>query len=953
MSAVRSKDWPAMQQRLDAVIDQCRQTDNLVQKQEALDFLRWLGDDNFLFLGHRYYRLEISDDGPLLRFESGSGLGTFRDEPDQARSEIRLSPRIAELALSAQPLVLTKSYSRSTVQRPSHLDYIGVKHYDDQGRVIGESRFFGLYSSQAYSTPVTAVPLLRDKVSSIWQQARLKPASHSGKTLKHIIDNFPRDEMLLAEPEALAQTIFGILECQERRRLRIFIRPDSYGRFITALVYVPRERYNTELRLKMQQILQREFNGHSVEFNVLMSEQLLAQIQFTIHSRSVLESAWDAQQIEAQMTAAMLSWHDNLHLVLVEKLGEAGGNALARRFQQALPAAYREDVSPRAAVADLQRLDALTDARTNSGPLSTRLYRPMADFDALHFRVLGRGELMALSDILPILEQIGVKVLSASPYPIRPQDGAPCWVLDFRIASERGLDANDSHFREQFQQTFVRAYHGEIDSDGFNALVIAAGLGWRPVTLLRAMSKYLLQLGLPFSQSYMQQTLLNNSTITAQLVQLFELRFDPARQTEQGTDAATQAALLAQIEQSLEQVANLDEDRILRHFLSLIQAMLRTNYYQQDSDGEAKAYLAFKFAPEQIPAAPMPRPKYEIFVYAPWVEGVHMRGGKVARGGLRWSDRREDFRTEVLGLVKAQMVKNAVIVPLGAKGGFVPKQLPDGGDRDAIQAEVIRSYRTFISALLDITDNLIDGNIVAPEAVVRHDDDDPYLVVAADKGTATFSDIANAISQDYGFWLGDAFASGGSQGYDHKKMGITARGAWESVKRLFRERGHDTQTSEFRVVGIGDMGGDVFGNGMLLSDKIRLVAAFNHQHIFIDPNPDAAASFAERQRLFALPRSGWQDYDLTLISTGGGIFERCAKSISLSPEIRQALAIDAKRLTPNALIQAILKAPVELLWNGGIGTYVKASHESHAQVGDRANRQPAGRCHRAAGASDR
>ncbi|MEH6823650.1 MAG: NAD-glutamate dehydrogenase [Motiliproteus sp.] len=935
LADVRSavEDWPKMQQTLAQVIDTCTSATlplPSAEREESLAFLNWVGQNNFLFLGYRYYQVKQTAEHTLLRIVPGSGLGTFRDRSTQARPEFPLSPQLAKLALTPQLLVLTKSTSLSTVQRPAHLDYLGIKQFDTQGQVIGEWRFFGLYSSQAYSSALAEVPLLRRKVAKIWQESRLSLDSHSGKALRHIIDHYPRDEMLLASQEQLKESVYGILECQERRRLRVFIRPDRYGRFITALVYVPRDRYNTELRLKMQEILTEEFEGQSLEYKVQLSDHVLAQIQFTVHSLNILERRWNTTQIEARMITAMLSWGDNLHQGLVEQLGEAQGNALIRRYREAFPAAYPEDVSPHSAVADILRLERLTDQDF----LTTYLYRPLEDFQCLHFRVLGQGPSAALSDVLPILEHMGVKVLGASPYALKPKDAIGCWILDFKIALNRGIDPDDQQRREQFQETFVRCYRGEIETDAFNALVIAAGISWRQVILLRALCKYLLQLGLPFSKSYMQETLANNAEISCLLVELFEQRFDPALHAKR---QARVEAVAKRIETALDAVENLDQDRILRHFLSLLQAMLRTNYYQTDAAGQHKTYLSFKLSPEQIPAAPQPRPLFEIFVYAPWVEGVHMRGGKVARGGLRWSDRKEDFRTEVLGLVKAQMIKNAVIVPVGAKGGFVPKQLPAYGERDAIQAEVIRCYQTFICGLLDITDNLVDNQLVPPTQVVRHDEDDPYLVVAADKGTATFSDIANDLSRAYGFWLGDAFASGGSQGYDHKKMGITARGGWESVKRLFRERGLDTQTTDFSVVGVGDMGGDVFGNGMLLSKHIRLVAAFNHLHIFIDPNPDAQISFTERKRLFDLPRSSWADYDSSLISKGGGLFSRSAKSIKLSPEIRKALGISASALPPSELIQAILRAPVDLFWNGGIGTYVKASTETHAQVGDRAN----------------
>ncbi|GAA4650525.1 NAD-glutamate dehydrogenase [Kistimonas scapharcae] len=928
-------DWPRMQATLDEAIDYCASHTQPVaadELEETLAFLRWLKEDNFLFIGYRYY--ELAQDGcqAKLCIRDDSGLGTFRKEVSDSPKEIPLPESLVEKLQEPELLVITKSTTRSTIQRPAHLDYLGIKHFDEKGNVVGEWRFFGLFSSKAYSAPLEQVPLLRVKVQKLLDSADVPVNSHAGRALRHIVNQYPRDELLQAGFDNLHEIIMGVLECQERRELRVFIRPDSYGRFINAMVYVPRDRFNTEFRLKLQQILLQELDGHSIDFSVQLSENPLAQVQFTVHCQDANDKAVDVLQLETLMTDAMMVWQDHLQKALVDSAGEAQGSHLARRYVNAFPAAYREDNHPRQAVADIERLEGLE----NGHSLHTLLYHPVNDFDRLHFRVLGQGDMLALSDVLPILEHMGVRTLSARPYSVSPRDGERAWVLDFAIAACNGLDMDDNGVRNQFQETFVNTWKGTVENDGFNALVISAGLGCRQIVLLRALAKYLLQLQVPFSQKSMEQALNGNPAITRILVKLFETRFDPAfsKKREKAIEQ-----LLTQLDTELDAVSNLDEDRILRHYLSVIQAMLRTNYYQRTTEGGYKPCLSFKVSPEQIPAAPLPRPKFEIFVYSPRVEGVHMRGGKVARGGLRWSDRREDFRTEVLGLVKAQLVKNAVIVPVGAKGGFIPKQLPSDGGREALMAEGIASYRVFISGLLDITDNLVQGDVVPPQDVVRHDEDDPYLVVAADKGTATFSDIANDMSARYDFWLGDAFASGGSQGYDHKKMGITARGAWESVKRLFRERGVDTQQEDFTVVGVGDMAGDVFGNGMLLSEHIRLVAAFNHMHIFIDPQPDAETSFVERQRLFNLPRSSWEDYDKSLISKGGGIFSRQAKSISLTPEMRKALGIEGKvrSMTPSDLIRAILMAPVDLLWNGGIGTYVKASTETHLQVGDRAN----------------
>ncbi|RDE18021.1 NAD-glutamate dehydrogenase [Motiliproteus coralliicola] len=925
------EDWPQMCDTLRQAIEwsrsEARHSDG-DEADESLAFLNWLLDDHFVFLGYRYYELDQGKQTQTLRYQQDSGLGLFRVVPED-QQEVQLDGYLGQLALKPDLLVLTKSTSRSTVQRPAYLDRIGVKKIDADGKVLGEWRFYGLYSSTAYSVPLEQVPLLRRKVSKLFERAHLTPNSHSGKNLRHLVTTFPRDEMLQAEYDQLEQILLGMLECEERRQLRLFLRPDTYDRYITAQVLVPRDHYDTELRQKMRLILLEAFDGHASEFTVRLSDHALAQIQFTVHCHNAHEKAVDIEALEARMNEAMASWQDQLHAALSEKAGEAEANRLLRLFANAMPVAYRDDFSPRRTVTDLQRL-----AELQPGELSTYLYRPLEEFDSLHFKVLGAGDSLALSDVLPILEHMGVRVLNARPYSINCSNEDEFWILDFRLSVAGSFDPEDSHLKQQFQETFTRSYYNQIEDDGFNELVIAAGLSWRQVMVLRAICKYLLQLAIPFSQKYMEETLSHNPHVARNLVKLFETRFDPDMRHDRDDRSKM---LIESIDEALEAVENLDQDRILRHYLSVIQAMLRTNFYQVEADGlTPKGYASFKLDTDSIPAAPQPRPKFETFIYAPWVEGVHLRGGKVARGGLRWSDRREDFRTEVLGLVKAQMVKNAVIVPVGAKGGFVPKQLPTHS-REAMMEEGIRCYETFIRALLDLADNRQDGKIIPPENVVRYDDDDPYLVVAADKGTATFSDIANRISVEYGFWLGDAFASGGANGYDHKKMGITARGAWESVKRLFLERGIDCQTQPFTAAGIGDMGGDVFGNGMLLSKQTKLVAAFNHLHIFIDPDPDPATSWEERKRLFDLPRSSWEDYNSELISHGGGVFSRASKSITLSDEIRKLLDVSAKRLAPNELIQAILKAPVDLLWNGGIGTYVKSEGETNDAVGDRAN----------------
>ena len=930
-------DWLPMRNQLVSIIDTLESQNLPVTAEdlaENIAFLRWVADNHFTFIGYRSYTLNKDAKTGLCQLtpQKGTGLGSFRDHNCSADSLLPkvLSQHNSDLALRSNMLVMTKSTSRSTVHRPVNFDYLGLKRFDSQGNVVGEERFFGLYSSAAYTARIDEIPLLRRKAQDLRERIELLPNSHKGKALQHILNSYPRDEMLQASVDELYPIIRGVLDTQERHNLRLFLRLDTFGRFATALVYVPRERFNTQLRIKMQNILIREFTGSSVDFNVMFSEQPLARVQLTVHGKDINNAPFDINDIEQQMRDAMLAWSDHLHHALNNKRGEAEGNQLFKQYGQAFPLAYQENFSAQVAVMDLIRLQKIN---ANS-PLSTYLYRSLHQAEqSLSFKVFGHGRAKALSDVLPILERMGVKVINAYPYTIRSEAGLDQWIIDFVIEIDPRVNLDRANVKERFQEAFSQIYTGRVANDRFNSLILAANLTWQQTILIRAISSYLLQIQVPFSQTYMQTTLVGNADITHTLVRLFEARFDPDHQ--QSEDLIGQ--LQEDIGLALEQVSNLDEDRIVKYYLAVIMSMLRTNYFQTDSSGKRHEYLSCKLDPSKIPGVPLPLPKYEIFVYSTWVEGVHLRGGKVARGGLRWSDRQEDYRTEVLGLVKAQMVKNAVIVPLGAKGGFVCKQLPQTQDRETLMAEVIRSYSTFIQALLDLTDNIVDKKIVAPKQLVRFDDDDPYLVVAADKGTATFSDLANSISEKNNFWLGDAFASGGANGYDHKKMGITARGAWESVKRLFAEQGRDCQSQDFTVVGVGDMAGDVFGNGMLLSQHICLKAAFNHLHIFLDPTPNAATSFAERQRLFNLPRSSWTDYESKLISKGGGIFERSAKSIKLSPQVQAMLGTEAKKMAPNELMHALLKMPADLFWNGGIGTYVKASSESHSDIGDPAN----------------
>ncbi|MEV4334353.1 NAD-glutamate dehydrogenase [Streptomyces sp. NPDC049597] len=945
------EDWEKMRDSALRIADELPNeptADDLREQdvEEARELLRWLAADHFTFLGYREYELTDSD---ALAAVPGTGLGILRSDPHHSEDEAHpVSPSFSRLPADARAkarehklLVLTKANSRATVHRPSYLDYVGVKKFDAEGNVVGERRFLGLFSSAAYTESVRRVPVIRRKVDEVLQGAGFAPSSHDGRDLLQILETYPRDELFQTPPDELREIVTSVLYLQERRRLRLYLRQEEYGRYYSALVYLPRDRFNTTVRERLTGILKEELGGTSVDFTLMSTESVLTRLHFVVRVATGTELTHltdaDKERIEARLVEAARSWADGFAEALNAETGEERAAELLRKYSNAFPEGYKADHSPRSAVADLVNLEQLTSSGRD---FALSLYEPVgAAPGERRFKIYRIGDQVSLSAVLPVLNRLGVEVIDERPYELRCADRTHAWIYDFglRMPHSGNGDYLADDARERFQDAFAAVWTGQAENDGFNSLVLGAGLNWREAMVLRAYAKYLRQAGSTFSQDYMEDTLRNNVHTTRLLVSLFEARMSPDRQRA-GTELTD--GLLEELDGALDQVASLDEDRILRSFLTVIKATLRTNFFQKTEDGGLHGYVSMKFDPQAIPDLPAPRPAFEIWVYSPRVEGVHLRFGKVARGGLRWSDRREDFRTEILGLVKAQMVKNTVIVPVGAKGGFVAKQLPDPSvDRDAWLAEGIACYRTFISALLDITDNMVAGEVVPPAQVVRHDEDDTYLVVAADKGTASFSDIANEVAVSYDFWLGDAFASGGSAGYDHKGMGITARGAWESVKRHFRELGHDTQTQDFTVVGVGDMSGDVFGNGMLLSEHIRLVAAFDHRHIFIDPTPDAAVSYAERRRLFELPRSSWADYNTELLSHGGGIHPRTAKSIPVNAAMREALGIDSgvSKLTPAELMKAILKAPVDLLWNGGIGTYVKASTESHADVGDKAN----------------
>ncbi|ASN52389.1 NAD-glutamate dehydrogenase [Sinomonas sp. R1AF57] len=922
---------------------------DLVPTQELL---RWLEEGNFTFLGYREYDLTTADGEDVLELVEGSGLGLLRG--DGAHALQHLTAEGQEHARERRALVITKANSRSTVHRPAYLDYIGIKRFDAQGRVDGERRFIGLFASSAYTQSARTVPIVKDKIDEVMRRSGFPSDSHSGKDLLAILETYPRDELFQIDVDTLLNTVTRIQRLQERRRTRLFLRPDIYGRFMNAVVYLPKDRYNTAVRRRIEQELEREFHSSSIDYDSHMSDSALARLYFRIRLPKSAEGGGvdlhsiDTAALEQRLVTATRSWSEGIAQVLHENRPLEQAEHLAAVWSEAFPQSYRIDYSIEDALDDLTRFEAYAaeqaalEAERAEGEEAperpaVHVYLPQGAGESLEedARVkLYLFEPKSLSQILPYFHNLGLEVLDERPFEITTGDEREFFLYDLGLKYPAGVDPLATG--KLLADAFGAALAGETESDGLDRLVLREGLRSRQVVVLRAYAKYMRQTGNTNSLGFIADTLLNNAEVTRRLVAYFEARFDP--QVADGEREQVTAQVTAELMAELEKVPTLDADRLLRTFINLIEATLRTNFYL------GRNYLSLKLRPSQIEGLPSPKPAYEIWVYSPRVEGVHLRFGKVARGGLRWSDRREDFRTEILGLVKAQVVKNAVIVPTGAKGGFFAKRLPDpAADRAAWLAEGVESYKTFIRGLLDITDNRVTTEageqVVPPAGVVRHDDDDSYLVVAADKGTATFSDIANGLSAEYGFWLGDAFASGGSVGYDHKAMGITARGAWESVKRHFSELDHDTQTEDFTVVGVGDMSGDVFGNGMLLSEHIRLVAAFDHRHIFLDPTPDAASSYAERRRLFELPRSSWDDYDRDLISAGGGVYPRSAKWIPVSEEVRTALGLPegTTQLSVAEMLKAVLLAPVDLFYNGGIGTYVKASTETNAEVGDKAN----------------
>jgi glutamate dehydrogenase len=914
-------DWPAMRARLLTAADDVKSAESIAGKvdaEEASALLRWLHEGNFTLLGYCVNSAEHGS-GPVVSDRLGILRGSDSDAP----------PVPGPLADSnaKDVLIVTSSDVRSVIHRPGYYDYISVRQFAETGEFQREHIFVGHFTATVFHESLGDIPWLRLKLQRILERSPFTAESHSGRALVNALENLPRESIFHFDENELLQTGTAVSRAEERRRVSLFVHRERFGRFLSCLVLIPRSRFNTTARDRVQRILTTTFEAADCEFAVQFTSSRLARVNFVLRvDPSSCPDTIDVPALEEELNEVTRTWSDKLQEAINESVGEELGPVLAKRYVNAFKPDFQEHYTCRVAANDISRIEQLSKKQ----PVAINIYRPL-EFDASHvkLRLYELGKPTSLSRTLKKLENMGLTVSEARPSRVDPAGGKPVWIHDFTAshAVENGLEVDA--VADRFVEAFIEIDRGKSSDDALNRLVIGAALNWREVVALRTYSRYLLQTAAPFSQTYIRKTLSRNPEITRALVDLFHARFDPERH-----DSKAAATLQSQIESLLTNVASLDEDRILRSFLAVILATLRTNYYQHDKNGRPKSYVSIKLNPAAVPDLPAPRPKFEIFVYSPRVEGIHLRGGKIARGGLRWSDRREDFRTEVLGLVKAQTIKNSVIVPLGAKGGFVPKKIADATDR---LAEGIACYKTFIRGLLDVTDNLVADAVVPPANVVRHDDDDPYLVVAADKGTASFSDIANEIAAEYNFWLGDGFASGGSVGYDHKAMGITARGAWESVKRHFREIQIDIQSTPFTVVGIGDMGGDVFGNGMLRSPHIRLIAAFNHAHIFVDPDPDPARSYKERSRLFTTRGSSWADYDPDTLSPGGGIYPRTAKSISLSPEACRALGIETRPMTPNEIISAVLRAPVDLLWNGGIGTYVKASTEAHGEVGDRTN----------------
>ncbi len=935
-----TSDYEAMRDQVLSLADHLRRqppagVDPQVSVETAA-LLTWLLDENFVLLGVREYEVATREGQRVIRVKPGSGLGVLRDE---ASSHYADGVAIAELpdelrarVLDAELLRVSRTNRLSTVHRRARMDYVGIKRIGPSGEVLGEFRLVGLFTRKAYAEPAHSTPVLRRKLRDILEREDVVAGSHDEITLVSLFQALPKDELFQADVESLHELLVGLFHAEENRETRVMSRVDRFTRTVSVMVAVPRDRYSPALRKQLQDLLLDRFHAERVDVDLSLGDRADAIARFTVHIGSGEIPDVPRASLERDVRALARSWVDDVIAALVRDRGEADGARLTRQFAERLPRTYRDATAVEAAIQDIDLLDRLVRGEDD---LAVLLQEPRSPGGLVRLKAVQRGPSLELSSFIPILESVGLTVVEEVPHTLEGE-GPELHVHDFGVRDQAGEPVDVAGDGERVADAILAAWHGQIEVDSLNRLIVTADLDWRQVTLLRAYRRYRRQVGTAYTPAYINDALVGHGAVVRALIELFEATFAP----DSDADADTLGELRQRVVARCDEVQRLDHDRIMRSFLALVDATLRTNYYRDDAvterpDGRRIPYLALKLDSSAVPDLPKPVPYREIFVYSPFVEGIHLRGGPVARGGLRWSDRQDDVRTEVLGLMKAQMLKNAVIVPTGAKGGFVLKLQP--ADRAELRAEVERQYVTLVRGLLDVTDNLVGGEVVPPPAVRRYDDDDPYLVVAADKGTATFSDLANSIAARYGFWLGDAFASGGSQGYDHKVLGITARGAWVAVQRHFRELGIDTQTEPIRVVGVGDMSGDVFGNGMLLSRTIRLVAAFDHRDIFLDPDPDPEATFAERERLFTTPGTSWQDFDRGAISEGGGVWSRDLKRIDLNDRIREALRIEADSLSPAELIQAILRAPVDLLWAGGIGTYVKASTETNDDIGDRAN----------------
>lgn len=933
-----TRDWQPMRKALQGCISDmgagriAQSRKDAIPVSEYIDFLQYMHDNNFTLLGYREYAFREAGGEVSSQITQGRSLGLLSDERQPVyinKSSIPMPQDLQRMRMQAPLVSVYKVNRKSSVHRSVPLDAVTVKVTDKKGAVIGEKMFIGLFTSVTYSRSVTDVPLIRAKVRAVINDSRFARDSHDFRALAHILEKYPRDEVLQMSVEQLGHHASGILRLQDRPHVAMYPRVDDFRRYISCLVYVPRDRYETNLRLTIQKILEKELDGKCDNFYTTLDDSPLARVMYVIATDQRISRKYDFDAIEAKILSASRTWSERLRHTLMETTAdERRAIELALGYDTAFPVSYQDYFTPEEAVADIAKIEesfahnriALELGAGDDGLVVLKLFHPHKS--------------AALSDVLPILENMGFRVEAEFPFELTPQEGArTIWIHDLHLRPRTAQSAADlAAIKSNAEAAIMAVWYGHAENDPLNTLVMTAGLDWRDVVILRAFTKYMQQARVPYTPAYIMKALTDHPMLAAALVGLFHASHDPVLPDAKRNLKQWEKAIAV----GLEAVSVLDQDRIIRFIKTLVDATLRTNFYQRDAAGMPKPVLSLKLDSAVVASLPDPRPWREIFVYSPRMEGIHLRGGKIARGGIRWSDRPEDFRTEILGLMQAQMVKNAVIVPEGAKGGFILKKLPEGASREATQAEGIECYRMLVRGMLDITDNLKGDKVIPPVNVVRHDGDDPYLVVAADKGTATFSDIANALSADYGFWLGDAFASGGSAGYDHKKVGITARGAWECIKRHFRELGTDIQSEPFDVIGIGDMAGDVFGNGMLLSKKIRLVGAFNHMHIFCDPNPDIDATWKERKRLFDAVK-GWGDYDQKLLSKGGRIYLRSEKSLTLTPEIRARFGITAEKITPAELMNAMLKASCDLLYFGGIGTYIKGGNQTHADAGDRAN----------------